>query len=64
MCSYVIQCENRIKWAFGINNLKVCLHIIVVSVYQNSPLLLFECNEQNLDICGIENVSWFNISLC
>ena len=37
---------------FGINDLKVCLGIFVVSEYQNSELQLIECEENNSNTCS------------
>ena len=42
---------------FGIGNLKICFHIIVVSEYQNSLPQLFESEEDN---SSWGNVLWFN----
>ena len=49
---------------FGIDNLKVCLHIFVVYEYHNSPPKLFASEEHNSDTCSRGNVLWFNISSC
>ena len=40
----------------GINDLKVCLHIFVISECRNLSPQLFECEEHNSDTCSWGNV--------
>ena len=52
-----------VNWvSFGIDDMKVCLCIFVVSGYQNSLAQLFEWKEHNSDTCSRGNVLWFNTS--
>ena len=41
---------------FAIDDLKVCLHIFVVSEYQNTPPQLYEYEAHNSDTYSRENV--------
>ena len=45
---------------YGIEDFKVFLHIFDVSVYENSPPQLFECEEYNSDTRNRENVIMYS----
>ena len=47
----------RLDWmGFGIDDLKVCIRIFVVFVYQHSLPQLFEGEERDSDTCNWGNV--------